>query len=307
MPGSTPSPVSPLVGPGTFTLGQIYPGGPLVIVGNTIANPTIVTTLCPHGLVTGDTIFWTASTASVPLLTVTPQQVVTVLTPTTFSIPVNVTGGPGTAGAYEVSVLSVPLTGPGVPATFNLGVSMGLRVGDTVTIVATGAVAAVGTIDGVNTVTAVSADGRSFQVGACTNVTTAGSATAGHVSKTTFNSDIYDNRYGRMQGLITFVGVVGTAPTTTKVDIQGSMDYNPANAAATGAQGTWYNVAYAALTSPQTLAVAELTIAGATTTSYKITGPGEPNYLPWRFLRVNFNTSTNILVTVTFSALLITS
>ena len=307
MPGSAPSPVSPLVGPGTFSLGQVYPGGSLVIVGNTIANPTIVTTLCPHGLSTGDTVFWTASTASVPLLTVTPQQVVTVLSPTTFSIPVNVTGGPGTAGAYDISILSVPLTPPGSPAVFNCGSATGLRVGDTVTIVATGAVAAVGTIDGANTVTAVSTDGRSFTVGACTNVTTAGSATAGHFSKTTFNSDIWDNRYGRVQGLITFVGVVGTAPTTTKVDIQGSMDYNPFTAAASGTQGNWYNIAYAATSAPQTLAVAQLTIAGATTTNYKITGPGEPNYLPWRFIRVLFSTSTNILITTTLSVLPFTS
>ena len=306
MPGSTPSPVNPLVGPGTFTLGQIYPGGSLVIVSASAANPTIVTTLCPHGLATGDTIFWTASTGSTPALTTTPQQVVTVLSPTTFSMPVNVTVA-ATAGAYEFSILSVPLTAVGVPATFNTGVTHDLRVGDTVTIVATGAVSAVGTIDGVNTVTAVSADGRSFTVGACTNVTTAGSATAGHFSKTTFNSDIYDNRYGRVQGLITFVGVVGTAPTTTKVDIMGSMDYNPFTAAATGAQGTWVNVAYAALSAPQTLAVAELTIAAATTTSYKVTGPGEPNYIPWRFLRVNFNTSTNILITATLSVLPLTN
>ena len=135
----------------------------------------------------------------------------------------------------------------------------------------------------------------------------AGSATAGHVSKTTFNSDIYDNRYGRVQGLITFVGVVGTAPTTTKVDIMGSMDYNPNNAAATGAQGNWYNVAYATTGAPQTLAVAQLTIAGATTTNYKITGPGEPNYLPWRFIRVLHSTSTNIIITTTLSVLPFTS
>ena len=302
MPGSLPSPVSPLVGPGTFTLGQVYPGGSLAIVSNSLANPTLVTTLCPHGLASGDTIFWTSSAVSVPLLTVTPQQVVTVVSPTTFTIPVNCTTG-GTSGGYDIAILSVPLTAPGVPAVFNCGSATGLRPGDTVTIVATGAVSAVGTIDGVNTVTAVSTDGRSFTVGACTNVTTAGSATAGHYTKTTFNSDIYDNRYGRVQGLITFVGVVGTAPTTIKVDIMGSMDYNPANAAATGAQGNWYNVAYAATSAPQTLAVAELTIAGATTTNYKITGPGEPNYLPWRFLRVNFNTSTNLIVTTTLSVL----
>ena len=102
MPGSLPSPVTPLVGPGTFTLGQVYPGGSLAIVSNSLANPTLVTTLCPHGLASGDTIFWTSSAVSVPLLTVTPQQVVTVVSPTTFTIPVNCTTG-GTSGSPLVS------------------------------------------------------------------------------------------------------------------------------------------------------------------------------------------------------------
>ena len=305
MPGSTPSPVSPLVGPGTFTLGQIYPGGAFVVASNSAANPTIVTTVAPHGLTTADLVFFATATNSTPVLNA--QYAVIVLSPTTFSVPVDCTGGAGNSGAYDYAITSIPLTPPGAPAVINCGTATGLRVGDTVTTVATGATSAVGTMTGANTVTAVSADGRSITFGACTNVTTAGSLTAGHFSKTTFNSDIYDNRYGRVQGLMTFVGVVGTAPTTTKVDIQGSMDYNPFNAAATGAQGNWYNIAYATTGAPQTLAVAQLTIAGATTTNYKITGPGEPNYLPWRFLRVLFSTSTNILITTTFSTLPLTS
>jgi hypothetical protein len=290
MPGSLPSPVSPLVGPGTFNLGQCYPGGSLVIVSASAANPTLVTTLCPHGLNSGDTIFWTASTGSTPALTTSPQQVVTVVSPTTFTMPVNVTVA-ATAGAYEFSILSVPVTTTGVPATFYTGVNHGLRVGDSVTIVATGASSAVGTIDGANTVTAIP-DPRSFTVGACTNVTVPGSATAGHFSKTTFNSDVFDNKYIPTHGLITLVSVIGTNPPTVSTNLQGSMD---------GA--TWYNVAYGTMAAPQTLAVAALTITTAVTTTYVLTGPGAPNYIPWRFFRVGYSSSTNIIVTATLSAL----
>ena len=80
------------------SLGTIYPGGTFQIVSNSLANPTVVTTLAPHGLATGDTVFFTASTTSVPALTAAPQQVVTVLTPTTFSVPVNCTTGGGLLG-----------------------------------------------------------------------------------------------------------------------------------------------------------------------------------------------------------------
>ena len=67
----------------------IRPGGAEQLVSGTIATATVIATLAPHGLTSGDTIFFTASTTSNPALTVTPQQVVTVLTATTFSVPVN--------------------------------------------------------------------------------------------------------------------------------------------------------------------------------------------------------------------------
>src|SRR5437660_271813 len=89
------------------SLGTIYPGGVFQIVANTLANPTVVSTLAPHGLTTGDTVFFTASTTSVPLLTAAPQQVVTVISATTFSVPVNATTA-GTAGAFDYAILSTP-------------------------------------------------------------------------------------------------------------------------------------------------------------------------------------------------------
>lgn len=64
------------------------------ISGNTLANPTVVTTSGNHGLTSGDTVVITGSN-STPSINGT--HVVTVISPTTFSIPVNVTGA-GTAG-----------------------------------------------------------------------------------------------------------------------------------------------------------------------------------------------------------------
>jgi hypothetical protein len=135
MPGTLAQ--TPQWAPGVLTLGQVYPGGSTAFETNSLANPTVVTTVFPHGLTSLDTIFFTASAVSVPLLTVTPQQIVTVISPTTFSVPVNATTG-GTSGTYDCSILSIPATAASVPATVNAGCAMGLRVGDTVTITASG-------------------------------------------------------------------------------------------------------------------------------------------------------------------------
>ena len=67
------------------------------ITSNTIANPTVVTTPVPHGLTTGDLILVSGVITSTP--TINGAQTVTVLSPTTFSIPVNVTVA-GTGGSF---------------------------------------------------------------------------------------------------------------------------------------------------------------------------------------------------------------
>jgi hypothetical protein len=301
MPGSTGN--SPQTGTGAaVSLGQIYPGGTFQIVSNSIANPTVVTTLAPHGLTSGDVIFFTASTTSSPALTATPRQVVTVISSTTFSVPVNVTVG-GTAGAYDIAVTSIPVTAVGVPATVNFGSAHGLRIGDTFTPVATGASATVGgSLDAALTVTAVPST-TSVVVGAFTNVTTPGSTTAGHATKTTFNSDVWDSQGKAYQVGVLLTSVIGTAPVTTKVDIQGSLDHDPIKQAAGTVNGTWFNLPYAIITAPQTLAVAQLTVTTGVSTVYKIAAPGEANYMPYRYLRFAFSSSTNIVMTPSILAL----
>lgn len=68
----------------------------VLIVSNTLANPTIITTTNAHGLTSGD-IIQIFSSNSTP--TINGERVVTVLSATTFSVPVNVTVA-GTAGYF---------------------------------------------------------------------------------------------------------------------------------------------------------------------------------------------------------------
>lgn len=77
------------------------------IVGSSVANPTVLTTTEPHGLWTGDTVTIAGHTGSTPALD--GSHVVTVLTPTTFTVPLNVTGG-GTGGTVTPTTLVEPLT-----------------------------------------------------------------------------------------------------------------------------------------------------------------------------------------------------
>lgn len=67
----------------------------ITIVSSSVANPTVLTTLTPHGLATGDTVTIADHAGSTPA--VDGALVATVLTPTTLSVPVNVTVA-GTGG-----------------------------------------------------------------------------------------------------------------------------------------------------------------------------------------------------------------
>jgi hypothetical protein len=261
------------------SLGVIRPGGAEQIVSNSIANPTVVTTLAPHGLTTGDRIFFTASTTSSPLLTATPHQVVTVITPTTFSVPVNVTVA-GTAGAYDYSILSIPTT-PGAAPLINVGRAHGLRVGDTVTIVASGSTPS---LDGAQVVTAVDSATAFRVLTSATPTTVAGSTTAAHYSKTTFYSDVLDRGAACSGGALVIQSVIGTAPVTVTCNIEGSVD------------GTaWFNIPYALVATPRTFVVTALSaITTAVTTTYLL-----QELVFWRYLRLKQASSTNVILTLT--------
>lgn len=94
------------IGGGTFFAtstagGSFSPPLPIeqYIVSNSIANPTVVTTSASHGLTSGDIIQFYDSN-STPLID--GEHIVTVISPTTFSIPVNVTVA-GSTGYYIVN------------------------------------------------------------------------------------------------------------------------------------------------------------------------------------------------------------
>jgi len=70
------------------------------IVSNSIANPSIVTTTGAHGLTTGQSVTISSVVGSSP--TINGQRIITVLSPTTFSIPVSVTVA-GTGGRVTKS------------------------------------------------------------------------------------------------------------------------------------------------------------------------------------------------------------
>jgi hypothetical protein len=258
------------------SIGTLRPGGVEQIVANTLANPTVVSTLNAHGLTTGDTIFFTASTTSVPALTATPQQVVTVISPTTFSVPVNVTTA-GTAGAYDHSILSMPISNPGI---VNVGRAHGLRTGDTVTITAAGTTP---DISGLQTVTVTSTTAFTVPV----NVTVAGSTTAGHYQKTTYYSDVIDRGSSTGGGALIITSTIGTAPVTVTANIQGSAD-----------GVTWFNVPYALVATPRTFVLTALTITTATAVTYLL-----QELVFWRYLRLANSAATNITLALTATVL----
>lgn len=67
------------------------------ITSSSVANPSVITTPVPHGLTTGESVVITGHVGSTP--SINGEHTVTVVTATTFTIPVNVTGG-GTGGTF---------------------------------------------------------------------------------------------------------------------------------------------------------------------------------------------------------------
>lgn len=91
----------------------------------------------------------------------------------------------------------------------------------------------------------------------------------------------------RRAGLLMLTAAVGATPTVT-VNILGSVDNT-----------NFWNVAYATVAAPETVAVAALTITSAGVTLY-ILRDGMNH--PWRFLKVNLSANTNVTLTVDVAA-----
>lgn len=68
------------------------------ITSNTQASPTVVTTATPHGLTSNDTVLIAGNTGS--NASINGERTVTVISSTTFSVPVNCTTAGGTGGTF---------------------------------------------------------------------------------------------------------------------------------------------------------------------------------------------------------------
>lgn len=71
-----------------------------VIVSSSVANPTVITTEAAHGLASGDIILITGHASVTPDINGGDGYEVTVVSDTTFTIPVNVSDG-GTGGTFQ--------------------------------------------------------------------------------------------------------------------------------------------------------------------------------------------------------------
>jgi len=249
-------------------MGTLAPGGLFTIVGNSLASPTVVTTLLPHGLASGDSVFF-ASTNSTP--NIDGLRVATVISPTTFSVPVNVTTA-GTAGTFKPALTAISIA---TAAVVTSGVAHGLRTGDTVTLANTNSTP---DINGDRIVTVLTA--RSFSV----PVTTTVAGTVGQFLKKLYYSDVLD--CGRRDlpsagGALVITSTIGTAPVTVTADIRGSVD-----------GVTWFNIPYALVATPRTFVLTPLTITTAAAVTYLL-----QELVFWRFLRLACSAATNISLT----------
>lgn len=86
----------------------------------------------------------------------------------------------------------------------------------------------------------------------------------------------------RGPGAVVIANTAGATPTVT-VKVLGSVD------------GTnFYNVAYSLVATPETVAVADLTITTTATTTYLL----RPSHA-WRYLKLNYSANTNETITAT--------
>jgi len=96
------------------------------------------------------------------------------------------------------------------------------------------------------------------------------------------STNILDRGVRRGPGAVTITSTVGATPTVT-VNIQGSLDGT-----------TWFNIGYALTGTPETVAVAAITITTATTTTYLLRTDQ-----PWQFLKLAYSANTNVTLTAT--------
>jgi hypothetical protein len=105
-----------------------------------------------------------------------------------------------------------------------------------------------------------------------------GTAQTGNADTT----DTLDRGSHRGPAAVVLVSTVGATPTVT-VQILGSVD-----------GVNFFKIAYALVATPETVAVADITVTAAVTTTYLL----RPDHA-WRFLKLNYAANTNVTLTAT--------
>lgn len=96
------------------------------------------------------------------------------------------------------------------------------------------------------------------------------------------STNTVDRQDRRGPGALVIANTGGSTPTVT-INVQGSVD------------GTnWYNVGYALVATPETVAVAAITVTTTATTTYLL----RPDHA-WRYLKLVYSANTNETLTVT--------
>jgi hypothetical protein len=254
------------VTPGPYRLGSLGPAGAIAITGNSKAAVTVVTTPLPHGLINGDKVVFAGSN-STPVID--GLRVVTRLTDTTFTVPVDTSGAgsAGNAGTFQIAITAISIDA--AAAIVTCGAAHGLRDGDTVSI---GGTDSTPVLDGDRVVTILS--DRTFSVPVATTVV----GTVGYFLKKAYTSDIFDRGERSGGGAVVLAATIGGSTHTSKVDIQGSADGI-----------NWFNIPYSLVATPRTFVITQLTVATTVTTTYLL-----QELIFWRFLWLAFSTSNNI-------------
>lgn len=246
-------------------LGSLAPGGLFTIVSNSQVSPTVVTTLLPHGLKSLDKVNFASSNSNASLNGV---RVVTVLTPTTFSVPVDCSTAGGTAGTFQPVIVATSVANPTQVTT---GTDHGLRTGDTITVTGSNGTP---NVDGAAQVVTVTG-ARTFTLPV--DVTVAG--TAGIYTKVTYYSDVLNRGASTSGGALVVKSTIGTATFTVTCNIEGSVD---------GA--TWFNIPYALVATPRTFVVTALAaITSSVSTTYLL-----QELAFWRYARLKCASCTNV-------------
>jgi hypothetical protein len=259
---------------GGLDLGVAPPGGLVNIHDNSAAVSTVVTTTLPHGLITGDHVFFASSDSNA---LINGDRHIVRVDDTSFTLlaAVDCQAGAGTnATTMEYAIIANTKAAASVVTS---GSPHGLRTGDTVTIANSNCSVP---IDGTHAVTVLTT--RTFSVPVDTTLAVA-AGTEGNFTKVVYYLELVNRGDAAKGGAVVITSTIGEAPTTVTVNIQGSFD-----------RSSWFNVPYSLVATPRTFVITALTIVTAVSTTYIL-----QEDVPYRYLRLACSAATNVALSAT--------